>query len=388
MVKIMRITTVPVSLLVLLKNQLQFISKHYQVVAISSGGEQLDQVTQETAVRTIAVNMTRKVTPFKDLISLMNLIIQIRKERPLIVHTHTPKAGLLGMIAAKITGVPIRLHTVAGLPLLEKTGLTRKVLDLTEKVTYSCATKIYPNSTKMMDLLVGYQYCQKSKLQVIGKGSSNGVDTTHFNPGLFTNDDISKIRTQLGFLENDFVFSYIGRVVADKGINELVESFVKINEVNNSTKLLLVGPFENDLDPLQEKTQQLIDNHPSIKRMGFVKDVRPYLIVANVFVFPSYREGFPNVLMQAGAMGIPCIATDINGCNEIIEHNENGLIIPVKDTVALYNAMHLLYNDRALLKSLAGSSRQKIRNDYETCYVMDELLKEYRYQIELHLAHQ
>jgi glycosyltransferase involved in cell wall biosynthesis len=382
MLKIMRITTVPVSLLILFKNQLQFISKSYQVVAVSSGGEQLDRVASEANVKTIRVDMTRKVTPVKDFVSFINLVKVIVIEKPFIVHTHTPKAGLLGMMAAKVTGVPVRLHTVAGLPLLEKKGLFRHLLNFTEKVTYLCATRVYPNSVRMMEIINENNFCNQKKLHVIGNGSTNGIDTKYFDPEGFNEDFKLRFRESLKIERDSFVFCFIGRIVTDKGITELVEAFLTLHKINSNAKLLLVGPFEKHLDPLKHSVEKQIFNHPSIIWVDYQDDVRPFLSITNVFVFPSYREGFPNVLMQAGAMGIPCIASDINGCNEIIKQGKNGLIVPVKNTVALLNAMKMLMDDNGLLTQLAKHSRTIITSNYECSYVMNELLKEYNTQIE------
>lgn len=384
MAKIMRITTVPVTLLVLLKNQLKVVSKYFEVVAVSSGGEMLDQVAQETGIRTVPVKMTRKVTPITDLKALFSLIKLMLAEKPYIVHTHTPKAGLLGMMAARIAGVPVRMHTVAGLPLLEKKGLLRFFLNLTEKITCACATRVYPNSARMQDIIIESDFCSKSKLHIIGKGSTTGVDTTYFDPELYDEQTRFTLKTELKIDNEDFVYCFIGRMVSDKGINELVDAFLHVNKLYPNTKLLLLGPFEKELDPLNLNIEKQIFEEPSIMWVDYKADVRPYLSISNVFVFPSYREGFPNVLMQAGAMGVPCIASDINGCNEIIQDHVNGLIVPVKSRLALVKTMKLLIEDQQLLTKMADCSRSIIKENYESSYVMTELLNEYYSQLGVH----
>lgn len=377
----MRITTVPVSLLVLFKNQLKFVSRHFEVVAVSAGGKMLDQLAEETKVKTIPVNMTRKITPLTDLRALINLVKIMLAEKPYIVHTHTPKAGLLGMIAARLAGVPVRMHTVAGLPLLERKGILRHFLNVTEKITYACATKVYPNSARMLEIIVESNFCGRNKLQVIGKGSSNGVDTDYFNPELYDEEANANLRAQLNIDEDDFIYCFIGRMVSDKGVNELVDAFLHVNKLHPKTKLILVGPFEKELDPLNINIERQIHSEPSIKWVDYQPDVRPYLAVTNVFVFPSYREGFPNVLMQAGSMGVPCIATDINGCNEIIQDHINGMIIPAKSRLALVKTMKLLYEDSKLLAKMAACTRDIIKENFESSYVMNELLNEYHHQL-------
>lgn len=382
--KLIRITTVPVSLLILLKNQLTFMSDHYEVIAVSSGGEILDQVAKQAGVRTLAVEMTRKITPLKDIAALWNLYKLIKREKPKYVHTHTPKAGLLGMIAAWLAGVPLRLHTVAGMPLLESDGIKRKILDFVEKMTYRFATKVYPNSHQLKKIIIENNYCDPSKLHVIGNGSSNGIDTSHFDPQLLLNKDAGSVdaknilRESYGIPKTAIVYCFIGRMVKDKGIKELVSSFIKINNTRPNTRLILVGPFENDLDPLDAYTDNQVKKHPAIIWVGFQKDVRPYLVASDVFVFPSYREGFPNVVMQSGAMGLPSIVSNINGCNEIVVDHENGLIIPPKDEVELYHAMAELHDNSSLREKLAKNSRPMILSRYDQNYIWGELLREYR----------
>lgn len=380
--KLIRITTVPQTLAVLLKKQLQFMSAYYNIVAVSSNKVKLEIFKESSGISVHPIEMTRKITPLKDILALRNLVIFLRKEKPLIVHTHTPKAGILGMIAAYLAGVPIRMHTVGGLPLLEERGIKRKVLDLVEKLTYHFATNVYPNSYNLKDIILENKYCDKSKLKVIGNGSSNGIDTSYFNPNLFTEDFKTKFRTSLGLKPENFVFCFVGRMVKDKGINELVSAFKSLNQAN--TKLILVGPYERDLDPVDKETETEIENNPSIIWVGFKPDVRPYLAISNVFVFPSYREGFPNVVMQAGAMNLPCIVSNINGCNEIIEMGKNGIIIPVKNSIKLKEAMEELLFNSVLLARMIEASRLVIVSRYEQQFILNELLKEYN-QLQNHV---
>jgi glycosyltransferase involved in cell wall biosynthesis len=287
------------------------------------------------------------------------------------------------MLAANLAGVPVRLHTVAGLPLMEAQGLKRFVLDIVEKLTYSFATKVYPNSKGLEEFILNNRFTNISKVKMIGNGSTNGIDTTFFNPSLYTEDTKQELRDQLGIGKEDFVFVFVGRLVSDKGINELVNAFKGLTSqpVNQSThyKLLLVGPLETELDPLQDQTLNEIESNPTIITTGFQPDVRPYFAISNALVFPSYREGFPNVVMQAGAMGLPSIVTDINGCNEIIEDGKNGLIIPPKDTRALQEKMLRLVEDEQLYKHLASNSREMITSRYEQKLVWEALLVEYKH---------
>jgi glycosyltransferase involved in cell wall biosynthesis len=376
--KLIRITTVPLSLDKLLGGQLHFMNSYYEVIAVSAEKEYLEKVGAKENVRTFHLELTRKITPVQDLIAVIKLFFFLRKQKPLIVHTHTPKAGIIGMLAAVLAGVPNRLHTVAGMPLLESTGFKRKVLDFVEKLTYSCATKVYPNSYGLADIISKNNYCRLDKLKVLANGSSNGIDTTYFNPELFSQEEKETLRKQLDIKATDFVFVFVGRIVKDKGINELVQAFEQLSDDNAKVKLLLVGDYESDLDPLMPETLAAIQHNKAIIAVGFQSDVRPYLAISDTLAFPSYREGFPNVVMQAGAMGLPCIVSNINGCNEIIAEGENGLIVPVKNTAALFEAMKKILTQTSITVRLKAKARAMIVNRYEQKLVWQAILAEYQ----------
>ncbi len=377
--KIIRVTTVPRSLGGLLQGQSKFMSQYYKVIGVSSTeGDILDRVGKNEGIDTIAVEMTRKITPIQDLKAVYQLYKIFRKEKPHIVHSHTPKAGTLSMIAAKFAGVPHRLHTIAGLPLLEATGLKRKLLDTVEKVTYYCATKIYPNSFGLYDIIIENKFTNENKLKVLANGSSNGIDTAHFDPHKYATEDNLKLRRELGIDEKDYIFVFVGRFVKDKGINELVASFISLTANYKNAKLLLVGTYEKELDPLLPETENEIHTNSSIISVGWQKDVRPFFSIADVLTFPSYREGFPNVVMQAGAMGLPSIVTNINGCNEIVSEGVNGTIIPPKSSEALYEAMEKIISDKKYANQLSLKARNMICERYERKYVWNAILEEYR----------
>jgi len=396
--KIVRITTVPKAM-GLLQGQLKFMTDYYDVIGISSTGldhslskegikdgieevpsdHTLKQASISEGIRVIPIELTRQITPFKDLMSVWQLYKVLKKEKPFIVHSHTPKAGTIGMLAAFLAGVPHRLHTIAGMPLLEATGLRRLLLDIVEKITYRCATGIYPNSFGLQDIIIQKGYTTKSKVKVIGNGSSNGIDTNHFDPANYSESEKKELRESLGINESDLVYLFVGRLVKDKGINELIEVFEKLNKEYPKTTLVLVGPYEKGLDPLLPKTEEIIHNHPNIIFIGWRNDVRPYFSISDVLTFPSYREGFPNVVMQSGSMGLPSIVTDINGCNEIVIDNKNGIIVPPKDVGNLYSAMERIY---VLAKNNqrfdSANNRKLITERYERKVIWNAILLEYQ----------
>jgi glycosyltransferase involved in cell wall biosynthesis len=376
MKKILRITTVPISLKILLKGQHRYMTQNgFEVIGVASTEKELYEVQETEGIRVVGLNMTRTIAPFKDIVSLWHMYLLCKKEKPTIVHSHTPKAGIIAMLGAKLAGVPIRLHTVAGLPLMEITGLKRKLLNWVEKITYSCASKVYPNSRGLYDFILNNHFTTENKLKIIANGSSNGIDTSHFSPEVITQNECTNLKVKLGILPEDFVFIFVGRLVGDKGINELVIAYSQLKTPNS--KLLLVGPLETELDPLQPEILEEIESNPNIINVGFQSDVRPYFAISDCLVFPSYREGFPNVVMQAGAMGLPCIVSDINGCNEIIMQGENGVIFPVKNVEAIKVAMFKMCDDVKWYQILKQNSRTLIQQRYEQQLVWKELLGEY-----------
>lgn len=376
--KLIRITTVPLSLDLLLSGQLNYMKDFYQVTAVSSEDEYLKKIGIKESIKTFPIEMSRKITPIQDLVAVVKLFLFLKKENPLIVHSHTPKAGLVTMIASKCAGIPIRLHTVAGLPLMETKGLKRSILKSVEKLTYSCATMVYPNSKGLYDFIVANKFTEHGKLKIIGNGSSNGINTKHFSPEQVSQSEQENLKTALGIEAEDFVFVFVGRLVGDKGINEVVQAFKKLINQNSKVKLILVGMEERDLDPLEQWTQEEINSNKNILFVGYQDDIRPYLVISKALVFASYREGFPNVVLQAGAMGLPSIVSNINGCNEIIVDGKNGIIIPVKNSEAIEKAVLRMMNEKVFFLSLQSNTREMITSRYEQQVIWDCILEEYK----------
>lgn len=381
-IKIVRVTTVPMSLKFLIKGQAAFMRDNgYEVLLVSSEGPEISDVEAYEGCKHYTVPLTRKITPLTDLACVFRLFFFLIREKPDLVHSHTPKAGVVSMIAAYLARIPIRLHTVAGLPLTESAGIKRAILILAEKITYKFASKVYPNSYGLKNIIMDLGLARDDKLCIIGNGSSNGINTSYFDPQLYSKNQKNQIRSEFGIQREEFVFIFIGRLVGDKGINELVSAFNDLCSELSDIKLLLVGPFEDDLDPLNELTKFLIEDNEKIVSVGYQDDVRPFLSIAHILVFPSYREGFPNVVLQAGSMGLPSIVTDINGCNEIIKEEHNGIIIPSKDSKSLKWAMLKLIKDTDLYMTCSGNARKTIVNNYEQGVFWNALLEEYEYLV-------
>ena len=378
MQKLVRITTIPISIEKLLENQPRFFSEYFNITLVSSDEERLAKVASDQGVQYFPLEITRKITPLQDLRCLVRLVRFLRQEKPHFVHSHTPKAGIIGMLAAYIAGVPVRMHTLAGLPLMESTGVKRWVLNTVERITYFCSTNVYPNSKGLETFILQNKFCIPKKTKVLGSGSSNGIDTSYFDPEQVTQAQQVALKSELSIEPKDFVFCFVGRLVKDKGVNELIDAFIQISKKHLNVKLLIVGHTEADLDPLLPKTLHNIEFNERIIEVGFQKDIRPYLAIADLFIFPSYREGFPNVILQANAMGVPCIVSDINGCNELIKQGENGLIVPAKNTKILKEQMELLLENPSQLKASKAEIRNFIRLNFEREVFWELLLKEYK----------
>ena len=383
--KIIKTSTIPASLNTFCKGQLKMLSEHFEVVAVSSPEKELKWIEEREGVRTIEVPMERHISIINDLKSLYKMIRVFRKEKPYIVHSMTPKAGLISMWAGKICGVPVRMHTYTGLVFPTATGMKQKILIWMDKLLCACATYINPEGQGVANDLKRFNITKKP-LHIIGNGNVRGIDAEYWkrsNEERKTKDEERKTKDEernSSLKSKVFTFVFVGRIVGDKGINELIEAFKRLKPSGqwNQIKLLLVGPYEENLDPVKPVTKQEIDNNPNIEAVGSQKDVRPFYEQADAFVFPSYREGFPNTVLEAGAMGLPSIVTNINGANEIIIPEENGLIIPSKDSDALYQAMQRFIDEPELLKKMASNARKMIIDRYEQKYIWGELLKVYQ----------
>jgi glycosyltransferase involved in cell wall biosynthesis len=364
----------------ILNGQLKYISDYYEVVGISRFVEKdFEEIRNREGIRMIAVPFERTINLTKDLVCLIKLIQIFRKEKPYIVHTHTPKAGLLGMIAAKITNVPVRLHTVGGLPLTEIDGFKLKVLKFTEKLTYRFAHKIYPNSVGLRDFIIRNNFTTVAKLQVIGNGSSNGVDANFYKSNYEGwQVESSNLKRKLGISETDFVFLFLGRLAKEKGIHELLLAFIHLKNTNRKIKLLLVGTLEIENGSISDEDIKIIEKNSDIIYPGRTDNVRAFLRIGDCFVFPTYREGFPNALLQAGAMSLPIIATDINGCNEIIEDGLSGYLIAIKDEKSLYDKMNFILSNEEMRAVFAYNIRATLESKFKQSVIWESLLEEYK----------
>lgn len=358
--KIIRSVTVPQSLDFARDVMIKMRAMGYEMVAVTSPGPELDELRDKDGFHCVEVPMERHISVVKDLKSLIKMISVFRKEKPQMVHSMTPKAGMICMVAAWLTRVPVRIHTFTGLVWPTATGLKRKILMMTDWLTCACATHVIPEGQGVLDDLKNGGITKKP-MKVLGYGNVMGVDMERFDPSRFTAKKDPAV----------FTFVFVGRIVGDKGINELVEAFVKLHDKHKNTRLVLVGNYEHNLDPVNDTTRQLIDTNDGIDACGpkYGDDLLQMYVDADCFVMPSYREGFPNTVLEAGAMGLPSIVTDINGSREIVENEKNGLIVPSKNVDALYDAMERMLTDDKARETMKDNARPMIASRFEKNFV-------------------
>lgn len=372
--KIIRITTVPVSMNIILKGQLAYMNQFYEVVGVTGRDEKhFYEIAQREGIRMIPIELSRVISPFKDLKSLFQMYFMMLREKPDIVHTHTPKAGLIGLLAAKLAGVPVRLHTVGGIPWMEVFGFKRNMLKQIEKITYGLAHRVYPNSKGLIQFIHEQKICPSEKVKLLANGGSNGINTDYFVP----QPELKQtLRLKQGINDNEIVLGFVGRIAREKGINEWLTAFEEVRK-QFKVKILLIGLFEKTYGGLTSEVEEKIQNDPDILFLGRFDDVRPYYNMMDIFVFPSYREGFPNAVLEACAMGLPVIATDINGCNEIIQNGVNGILIEPKSSEAIYKALlNLLENKESRLK-LGEQARTEVVKKFRRENIWRALKDEY-----------
>lgn len=379
-IKLVRITTVPVSLKLLLRGQMKFMkSNGLEVTMISSSGPEVDEVTGFENCRHVIVPLTRTISVFQDLQSLFRLTILLYKLKPDIVHTHTPKAGLVGMWAAAIVGVKVRLHTIAGLPFMTSSGLKRGVLIAAERLTYLPAQFVLPNSKSIRQYMIDNKLINPKKLRLIGHGSSNGIDISRYNNEVLDQNKLDNIKSKIGYSDNLMYFLVVGRMVKDKGVNEVITSFLELSNLYSHVRLILLGPFE-DLrkeESLSEELRNIIRENNKITHIKWSNHVEYFMNISHILIHASHREGFPNVLLQAGAMNCPIICSDIPGNIDIVKDGNTGVLFSKGDIQNLIIKMDYSINNYIDLIGYAANLNVIVKENFSSSTIHKELLKLY-----------
>lgn len=357
----------------------------FNVISISADGDERREVISREGISHIIIPLKRTISPLSDLRSLIKLIFVILKEKPIIIHTHTPKAGLIGMLAAKLTGVNLKIHTIAGLPLMTATGSKRKLLEFTERLTYWAADYVLPNSNSIMSFVKKHQFTKNNKLSIIGKGSSNGIDLARFSKKYLKEEILNDIQQLINYPSSNQYILAVGRVVKDKGIIELVNAFLEIKKTKPKLQLIIVGPIEEERteESLPIAILNALKENQSIIHVNWSEEVEYYMHLADILVHASHREGFPNVPLQAGAMECPIICSRIPGNIDIVKDKKTGLYFEKGDTEDLVGKINYALEHYSEMKIYAKALRKEIEANYSREYIHQELLKFYKEKLAL-----
>lgn len=375
---LVRVASIPRTYKNLLIHQLRVVKKDFEIVAIASSGKELEELTEQEGIATHAIEMPRKISPFADLKAIYHMYRFLKKERPLIIHSHTPKAGLIAMLGGWLAGVPVRMHTVAGLQFQGKNQAKKKLLMTVEKMVYSLATHIHPNSYGLENYILSNRLASPEKIEVVGKGATAGIDLERFQCTEALKAEGMKKRREAGIPDEAKVFLFLGRIVRDKGIEELLWAFQQITaERKEDIRLIILGIYEAHLDPISPESIAIFKEHPGIHYLGFQRDVRPFFCSADFFVFPSYREGLSNALMEACALEMPIVASKIIGNTDVIEHEKNGLLVESQSKEHLKAGMDRILDDETLRRALKEQSRKVIAEKYDRNFVLESLRQMY-----------
>jgi glycosyltransferase involved in cell wall biosynthesis len=332
----------------------------FRVILVSGPGELLDSTAAHEGVERISIPMQREIAPFSDSIALFRLWLLLLRLRPQIVEFSTPKAGLLGSLAAMLCGVPRRVYLLRGLKCETATGLKRQLLFAAERLASACAHVVLCNSESLRNQALAHGIASKHKLRLLGEGSSNGVDIERFSPGPST------VRSRLAIPHDARVIGFVGRLTCDKGLPELITAFEIVLASVPVARLLLVGWFDAAEDALDSDLRLRILRHPAIDCTGFVSDTAPYYRAMDLLVLPSWREGFPNAVLEAAASGIPVVTTESTGARDSVIPEVTGLLIPPGYPEAI---------SEAVLKIIRNPERQRRMGRAARAWILDHYLE-------------
>lgn len=372
------VTTPRVSAWWFLRGQLAYLREAgAQVTLISSPEPALQATAEREGTAWQGIRIAREIAPLQDLRALFELWRAFRRLKPDIVNVSTPKAGLLGGVAALLSGVRSRVYVLRGLRLETTGGALRLVLWLAERLACAVASRVVCVSPSLKARALELRLVAPGKALVIGGGSSNGVDVERFAPSAALLQRARELRADLGIEPDAPVIGFVGRFTRDKGLVELTEAFQRLHAHHPSARLLLVGDHE-DGDPVPEPTRRLLEADPGVIAPGWVQDVAPYFHVCDVVALPTYREGFPNIAVEAASAGRPVVTTDATGARDAVVDGETGLLVPVCDAAALEAALDRLLAFPDWAEQLGRNGQRRARDAFRPELVWDGLLGLYQ----------
>lgn len=377
--RICRVVTVPIMFETLYREQLGYLAQQgIDVTLVSSPGAGLEEIAKSLHMNCYPIRMARKIEPLRDLQALIILTRLLRRKRFDIVHSSTPKAGLLTVLAGVLVRAPVRIHTFTGQVWVGMQGLARKIMRFCDWIIGHMNTHCYADSASQRDFLVNEKLVAASKLSVLGAGSVGGVDLERFSPKVFGKERIVAIRRELGIAKQSLVILFVGRLTKDKGIRELLAAFRMLQNDRKDIELLLVGPFEPERDPLPRETLDELSDNPHIHVVGFSPEPEKYMAVADVFCLPSYREGFGSVIIEAAAMELPSVASKVVGLVDAVVDGETGLLVPAKEVDALKRALAKLLSSAEIRRRMGNAARERATRDFDSKIINQLVVEEYK----------
>jgi glycosyltransferase involved in cell wall biosynthesis len=378
--KIIHVTTVPMTLEFFFRGQIKYIGERgFCVEAVSSPGEELDRVARRDHIPVHAIPMSRSISPLGDLGALFKLWALFRRTRPQIVHASTGKAGPLGILAATLARVPVKVYTLRGVMMDRGSGVTRDLFKLMERMTCHFADRVLAVSNSVADLMVREKICPPEKIRVLAHGSSNGVDALgRFNPDNILPHEAAQLKSRLGIPEDAHVIGYVGRIVTGKGINEMVAAWERIRTVVPKAYLIVVGPVEPQ-DPVPKHVLDALVADPRVVMVDYApnEEMPYYYDLMDAVAFPTYSEGFPNVPLEAAAMRVPVVATRATGCVDAVADGETGTLVPIRDDHALEKALLKYLTDQQLRRAHGTAARERVLREYRPELIWEALYEEY-----------
>lgn len=355
---------------------------HAQIATIVQAGAQVTVVASEDGLEReipgscyVSIDIPRKIEIFRDFSALIKLWLFFRRSDFKIVHSTTPKAGLLCCLAAKFAGVPVRLHTFTGQPWVGLTGVKRFLSKGSDKLIALLNTHCYADSCSQKDFIVESGVSRSERISVLGSGSLAGVDLERFNPSRFSDADKSKLKAELGITPSFPVLLFVGRLSRDKGIVELLAAYQELITENGGAFLVLLGPHETNIDSFLDRLTEAVKE--KIIMPGFSSEPERFMAIADILLLPSYREGFGTVVIEAAAMSVPAIGTDIYGLSDAIVDGKTGLLVPVKNVDKLAKAINLLLHDDDLRLEMGISARRRVEEEFSHIHTSELLIEEY-----------
>jgi glycosyltransferase involved in cell wall biosynthesis len=373
--RVAHITTVDQSLRYLLLNQMRSIAQAgYEVTGISAPGSDVP-VIESMGIRHIAVPLTRRLSPLADLRALVQLYRIFRREQFTIVHTHTPKPGLLGQLAARMAGAPVVVNTVHGFYFHEHMPrLWREFYITMERIAARCSDLVLSQSREDLDTAIRLGICPRERIQLLG----NGIDIQRFDRNRVDPATLAHLRSTLGLPSGVPVIGFVGRLVVEKGILELARAVQQVQSRFGPVTLLIVGGVDREkAGALNHEDIQAAAGTATCIFAGVRQDMPDMYALMDVFALPSYREGFPRAPMEASAMGAPCVVTNVRGCREAVEHERNGLIVPLRDVDALAEALIRLLRDHDRRRAMGDAGRRMAREQFDERLVFQRVLAAY-----------